>query len=155
VSLLEVLFKIIIVTVLCSIIGIERGIRHKGAGLRTHLLVGLGSALIVLTSLYLYEVYSNETPIDPTRMMADLITGIGFLCAGTIMRAGSQVTGLTTAASLWIVSCIGIAVASGYYIASLIVSVLIFIILTRARSIEERLERRIHSTFKVEEEGGE
>jgi len=143
VSSIIVFFKIILSICLCSLIGIERGIRHKGAGLRTHLLVGVGSTLVVLTSLHLFEVLKDQTIVDPTRMIAGIITGIGFLCAGTIIRAGSNITGLTTAATLWIVSCIGIAVGSGHYSAAIIVSVLVFIILTRARPIEQKLERKL------------
>jgi len=149
-SFFEIIFKISLVVILSSIIGIERGMRHKGAGLRTHLLVGVGSALIVLTSLHLLEIYKSETVVDPTRMIAGIITGIGFLCAGTIIRGEDNISGLTTAATLWIVSCIGIAVGSGQYAAAIIVSIFVIIILLKARYIEKWLENK----FKKISSGG-
>ncbi|MBF0385573.1 MAG: MgtC/SapB family protein [Candidatus Omnitrophica bacterium] len=150
----EVIFKIALSITLCSLIGIERGLRHKGAGLRTHLLVGVGSTLIVINSLHLYNAFRGDIVIDPTRMIAGLITGIGFLCGGTIIRGGDQITGLTTAASLWIVSCIGIAVGSGDYAAAVIVTFVVLIILTQARGIEKIVEQKIREMSKGEEDDG-
>ncbi|MFT5388318.1 MAG: putative Mg2+ transporter-C (MgtC) family protein, partial [Candidatus Omnitrophota bacterium] len=105
--------KILLSALLCGLIGLERDFRNKGAGLRTHILVGVGSTLIVLTSVYIFDIYKEQTIIDPTRMITGIITGIGFLCAGTIMQAESHIKGLTTAATLWIASCIGIATGAG------------------------------------------
>ena len=133
------LFKVILTVLLSSLIGYERRLRHKGAGLRTHILVGLGSALIVLTSLHLFDIYKEVTFIDPTRMIAGIVTGIGFLCAGTIIQSESKVHGLTTAATLWIVSGVGIAVGAGHYSAAVIVSVVVFFVLISKRSIEDTL----------------
>ncbi|MFA5088737.1 MAG: MgtC/SapB family protein [Candidatus Omnitrophota bacterium] len=138
-ELLDLTFKIILTVVLSGIIGFERSVRHKGAGLRTHILVGVGSALIVLTSFYVFDIYKGVTVIDPTRMITGIVTGIGFLCAGTIIRGGTNVSGLTTAAALWVVSGIGMAVASGYYIAACIVTLVIFVVLAFARSLETKL----------------
>ncbi len=129
--------KIILSIVLSGLIGFERELRQKGAGLRTHILVGVGSALIVLTSLYIFDIYKDVANIDPTRMITGIITGIGFLCAGTIMRAGSQIRGLTTAATLWIVSCVGIAVGAGHYSAAILVSGVVFLVLIGLSSIEK------------------
>ena len=126
------------------IIGFEREIRHKAADLRTHILVGLGSCLIVLTSLHIFFMYKDITIIDPTRMITGIITGIGFLCAGTIIRAGENVQGLTSAATVWIVSCIGIAVGAGHYTAATLAALVVLIVLTCLRS----LERKIGKTFK-------
>lgn len=139
----ELLFRILLVIILSALIGIERDIRHKGADLRTHILVGVGSALIVLTSIYLFDIY-KDTPsvIDPTRMIAGIIQGIGFLCAGTIIRAGSNVKGLTTAATLWIVSGVGITVGVGYYSAAIVVSIIVFLILIGVRSLEKKIEEK-------------
>ena len=124
-------------------IGIERETRNKVAGLRTHILVGVGSALVVLTSFYIFDIYKSVTIVDPTRMIAGIITGIGFLCAGPIIRGGEQVSGLTTAATLWIVSCIGIAVGSGHYSAAIIVTIIVFFVLTVMRSFEYKLGERL------------
>ena len=142
------LFKIILVVLLSSLIGYERKLRHKGAGLRTHILVGVGSTLIVLTSLRLFDIYKDVTIIDPTRMIAGIVTGVGFLCAGTIMQAESRVKGLTTAAALWVVSGIGIAVGAGDYASAIIVSVVVFLVLIGMRSFEQTLSKNFKRTKK-------
>jgi len=144
IELLETTFKVILSVALSSLIGYERGRRHKGAGLRTHILVGVGSTLIVLTSLYLFDKYKDVTVIDPTRMITGIVTGIGFLCAGTIIQAESRVRGLTTAAALWIVSCVGIAVGAGHYSAAVIVSIVVFFVLIGTH----KFERTIAEKFK-------
>lgn len=137
--LLDLIFKIVLVILLSSLIGFEREIRQKGADLRTHILVGVGSALIVLTSLYLFDIYKDTAMVDPSRMIAGIVQGIGFLCAGTIIRAGSHVKGLTTAATLWIVSGVGIAVGAGYFEAAIVVSFVVFFILIWVRALEQKL----------------
>jgi len=142
IELFETTFKILLSVILSGLIGYERGKRHKGAGLRTHILVGVGSTLIVLTSLFLFEKYKDVTTIDPTRMITGIVTGIGFLCAGTIIQAESRVRGLTTAAALWIVSGVGIAVGAGHYSAAVIVSVVVFFVLVRMRSLELSIEKK-------------
>jgi len=139
-SALEITGRIFLTILLSSIIGYERELRQKGAGLRTHILVGVGSALIVLTSFHVFDIYKDTTTIDPSRMIAGIVTGIGFLCAGTIIRGGSQVIGLTTAATMWIVSSIGIAVGAGHYSAAIIVTVVVFFVLISMRSIEKKIK---------------
>ena len=135
--------KIILTVILSGIIGFEREIRNKEAGLRTHILVGVGSALIVLTSLYLFDIYKTVTVVDPTRLISGIVTGIGFLCAGAIIRGGNRVSGLTTAATLWIVSGIGMAVGSGAYVASLMVTAVVVCVLIFVRSMEKMLDEKI------------
>ena len=144
-DILETTFKIILAVALSSLIGYEREMRQKGAGLKTHILVGVGSTLIVLTSLHIFETYKNETFIDPTRMIAGIVTGIGFLCAGTIIQAESRIRGLTTAAALWVVSGVGIAVGAGHYSAAIIVAVVVFIVLIQVRLIERNISTKINS----------
>lgn len=141
-ELFEITFKIILTIILSSLIGYERELRQKGAGLRTHILVGVGSTLIVLTSLHLFDIYKGVTIIDPTRMITGIVTGIGFLCAGTIIQAESRVRGLTTAAALWIVSGVGIAVGAGHYSAAIIVSVIVFFVLISMRSVEIKISKK-------------
>ncbi|MDP2654511.1 MAG: MgtC/SapB family protein [Candidatus Omnitrophota bacterium] len=137
---IEITVKILLTILLCGLIGWEREIRNKVAGLRTHILVGVGSALIVLTSFYISDIYKTTIPVvDPTRMVAGIVTGIGFLCAGTIIRAGDQVIGLTTAATLWIVSGIGMAVGAGDYLTAGIVTVIVFFVLIGVRSVEGKI----------------
>jgi putative Mg2+ transporter-C (MgtC) family protein len=148
-DLFGVLWKVILSILLSSLIGFEREMRQKGAGLRTHILVGVGSTLIVLTSLHLFDIYKGVTVIDPTRMITGIVTGIGFLCAGTIIQAESRVSGLTTAAALWIVSGIGIAVGAGHYSAAVIVSAVVFCVLISLRSVEHKLSKKFkHSMNK-------
>jgi len=142
-EIMTITMKILLAVILSSFIGIEREFRQKGAGLRTHILVCVGSTLIVLTSLHLFDIYKDVTIVDPTRMVTGIVTGIGFLCAGSIIRAGNQVSGLTTAATLWIVSGVGIAVGSGDYAGAVIVSIIVFIVLTFVRSIEIRINKSI------------
>ena len=146
-NILEILGKVLLTVLLTGLIGGEREIRHKGAGLRTHILVGVGSTLIVLTSFHVSDIYRNVTFVDPSRMIAGVITGIGFLCAGTIIRGGKQIVGLTTAATLWIVSGVGIAVGCDHYSAAIIVTVVVFMVLICLRSIEARLEKHFHYTI--------
>lgn len=144
-EIIDLIIKIVTVIVLCSIIGIERELRQKGAGLRTHILVGVGSALIVLTSFHIFDIYKDDAMIDPTRMIAGLITGIGFLCGGTIIRGGAhndRVHGLTTAATLWIVSCIGMAVGAGHYKAAVVCTFVVFFVLIGLRSVEQTIKAR-------------
>lgn len=143
IELLDTTLKIILSVALSSLIGYERGRRHKGAGMRTHILVGVGSTLIVLTSLHLFDTYKGVATIDPTRMITGIVTGIGFLCAGAIIQAESRVRGLTTAAALWIVSGVGIAVGAGHYSAAIIVSIVVFLVLIGTRRFEQSITKKI------------
>ena len=139
-NLNTIMTKILLIIALSSLIGLEREIRHKGAGLRTHILVGVSSTLVALTSFYLFDIYKGSN-LDPSRLMHGIITGIGFLCAGTIIRAGNQISGLTTAASLWTVACIGMAVGTGQYLASVIFTLTVTFVLIGVRQIENFLNR--------------
>jgi putative Mg2+ transporter-C (MgtC) family protein len=124
ISTAEVAFRLALAAVLTGIVGLEREWRERAAGLRTHMLVGVGSALFTLVSAYAWEDFifdrSRGTVLDPTRIAAQVVTGIGFLGAGAIIRQGLSVRGLTTAAGLWVAAAIGMAVAAGYYSAALI-----------------------------------
>ncbi len=138
---LEVFFKIFLTVLLTGIIGAERFARHKGAGMRTHILIGVGSTLLVLTSYHVFAIYKDVGNTDPSRIIAAIVTGIGFLCAGTIIRSeGSTVVGLTTAASCWVAAGIGIAVGVGDYISATVTTVVVFWVLFGFRSAEKKLE---------------
>ena len=121
--------KLLLAAVLSGFIGFEREHSHRPAGFRTHILVAVGSALVMITSMYIFEQYKGQTNLDPARLGAQVISGIGFLGAGTILREGFSVKGLTTAASLWAVSCIGLAVGSGFYEGAVVATVVIYITL--------------------------
>jgi len=139
-DMIEIFKKIFLTIFLCGLIGLEREYRHKGAGLRTHILVGVGSALIVLTSFHIFNIFSSKTVIDPTRIIAGIITGIGFLCGGSIIRSGNHISGLTTAATLWIVCGLGISIGAGQYFAATVFTSVTILVLTAVRGLEKNLK---------------
>jgi len=120
----EIVTRLLLAVFFGALIGLEREWRGHAAGLRTHAMVSMGSALIMITNIYLFEQYGTGTTMDVTRMAAQVVSGIGFLGAGAIIRSGTNVTGLTTAASLWVVASIGLATGCGFWLAALVVTVL-------------------------------
>ena len=122
--------RLSVAALLGGIVGLERQQRHKSAGLRTHILVSLGSCLIMLISYKLYAGVQGLTNADPARLAAQVVSGIGFLGAGTIMKEGLTIKGLTTAASLWVVAGVGLAVGAGYYVGAVTTTVLSVLALT-------------------------
>jgi len=131
----EIFLKLFLAMVFGGIIGLEREIGNRPAGFRTHTLVCMGSVLVMLTSEYILQTYSSLLP-DPGRMGAQVISGIGFLGAGTILKDGSRVRGLTTAASLWVVACIGLAIGVGFYWGALTATLLSYITLVLLKKFE-------------------
>jgi putative Mg2+ transporter-C (MgtC) family protein len=123
-SNLQILIKLLLSFLLSGAIGIERELHKKDAGLRTHILVCVGSCLMMLTSLYIFDIYKATVSLDPVRLAAGVITGIGFLGAGTIIRYGEAVRGLTTAATLWLVSGVGLAIGCGFYSGAIFTTIL-------------------------------
>jgi putative Mg2+ transporter-C (MgtC) family protein len=111
------LARLAVATALGAVIGLERELDEKAAGLRTHMLVALGAALFTLVSAYGFSEFigKDHVSFDPSRIAAQIVTGIGFLGAGVIFRSGFTVRGLTTAASLWLVAAIGMAAGAGYW----------------------------------------
>ena len=120
--------RLVLSCVMGGIIGYERQARHKSAGLRTNILVCLGSCLVMLLSQSLYQDVEGKTNADPARLAAQVVSGIGFLGAGAIMKEGVTVTGLTTAACLWVVAGVGLAVGAGFYVGASITTALVFLI---------------------------
>jgi len=122
------------------VIGTEREYTHRPAGMRTHILVALGACTVMITGQLIFVEYRpfGASP-DPARLAAQVITGVGFLGAGTILREGINVKGLTTAASLWSVACLGIAAGGGYYAVALVGMVFIFITLTFFEFLQNKL----------------
>ncbi|MFL5941603.1 MAG: MgtC/SapB family protein, partial [Gaiellaceae bacterium] len=120
----ESLLRLALAATLGGLIGVERELREREAGLRTHLLVALGSALFTIVGAYGFHSFleSGQAVVraDPTRIAAQIVTGIGFLGAGAIIRQGLSIRGLTTAATLWVVAAIGLASGAGYYSAAVI-----------------------------------
>ena len=137
---LEMTIKILVIIILAGVVGIDRELRHKPAGTKTHMLVGLGSTVFTIMSIWFYKEYQGHTAVDPSRITAQIVTGIGFLGAGTIIQSGSAVIGLTTAASLWSVAAIGVVVGTGNYFLAVITTgamVLVFILINRLSDIFE------------------
>ena len=134
---LDALWKLALAAILGGIIGFEREHSHRPAGFRTHILVAVGATLVMLTSIYLVEVRGmvGDHRMDVSRMSAQVISGVGFLGAGTILREGFSVKGLTTAASLWAVSCIGLAVGSGFVTGAMIATLVIYITLNSLKKV--------------------
>ncbi|MBU4343761.1 MAG: MgtC/SapB family protein [Candidatus Omnitrophica bacterium] len=132
----QIIFRLLMGAALGGLVGFERE-RHNRriAGFRTHILVCVGSTLIMLTSLYVFDMYAGLAPVDPARIAAGVVTGIGFLGAGTIIRSGSTVTGLTTAASLWTVSGIGLASGCGFHVAAVVTTIIVLAALYLLRKL--------------------
>jgi putative Mg2+ transporter-C (MgtC) family protein len=123
-DLWEVALRLAVAAALTGAVGLEREFRERAAGLRTHMLVGVGSALFTIVSAYAWGDFifdrTQGTAFDPTRIAAQIVTGIGFLGAGVIIRQGLSIRGVTTAAGLWVAAAIGMAVGAGYWGAALI-----------------------------------
>lgn len=124
-------------------VGFERELSNKPAGLRTNMLITIGSTLITMTSIYLALSYAERQVniADPGRIAAQIVSGIGFLGAGTIIQARGAVHGLTTAATIWVMAGIGIAIGSGYYAPAVATTVVLIGILVALGWLEARLER--------------
>ena len=132
-------FRILLAIILSGIIGLERGLKNRPAGLRTYMLVCVGSCLIMMTNQYVNEVYGTG---DPVRMGAQVVSGIGFLGAGTIVvTKRNQIRGLTTAAGLWASAAVGLALGIGFYEAAVIGGIAIFLVLTVMQSWDSRMHR--------------
>jgi putative Mg2+ transporter-C (MgtC) family protein len=136
----QLIMRLVLSVVLSGMIGLERQLHKRTAGLRTHILVSLGSCLIMLTSIYVFDIYKGVANVDPARIAAGVITGIGFLGAGTIIRENEGVRGLTTAASLWVVAGIGLAVGCGFKRAAIYTTVIVVIVLFFLRFAEGIIE---------------
>lgn len=147
----ESLIKLILIAILSGIIGLERETWNKPAGFKTHTLVGISATLVMLCGEYL----STVTNVDSSRIAAQLLSGIGFIGAGTILRDGFNVKGLTTAASLLAVTCIGLSVGAGFYIGAIFATIMVFLILSYSRALTDKIEKYnfIKMQIEVSEQG--
>lgn len=136
----DICLRLLCAMLIGLVIGTEREYTNRPAGMRTHILVALGACAVMITGQLIFQQYSayGASP-DPSRLSAQVITGVGFLGAGTILREGANVKGLTTAASLWAVACLGIAAGGGYYTIALAGMVFIFLTLTILEVIQHKL----------------
>jgi putative Mg2+ transporter-C (MgtC) family protein len=150
---LEIVFRIAAALVAGSLIGLERSHRGRPAGFRTHALVCLASSLLMLVTVYeshwMPKPGAANVVLDPTRMAQGIMTGIGFVGAGAIIKEGFTVRGLTTAASIWVTAAIGILTGVGFYFAALIGTVLVLGTLSTFRWIEARLPTETYAIFMV------
>ena len=139
----EILLRLALAAGLTGAIGLERELRERSAGLRTHMLVGVGSALFTIVSAYAWSdfAFGGGLTFDPTRIAAQIVTGIGFLGAGAIMRTGSGVQGLTTAATVWVNAALGVAAGGGEYHLAIIGAAITMIVLLVLVPIEHAIDR--------------
>jgi putative Mg2+ transporter-C (MgtC) family protein len=149
----EIIFRIVAALVAGGLIGLERSHRGRPAGFRTHALVCLASSLLMLVTVFeshwMARTVAATLVLDPTRMAQGIMTGIGFVGAGAIIKEGFTVRGLTTAASIWITAAIGILTGIGFYFAALVGTVLVLGTLSAFRWIEARLPTETYAIFMV------
>lgn len=146
INIVSIIVRLTLATLCGGLIGIERGRKRRPAGFRTHILVCIGATVTMITNQYVVEVMGQAT--DPTRLGAQVISGIGFLGAGTILVTGKQqVKGLTTAAGLWSLACIGLAIGIGFYEVAILGCLFIF----GGMSILHKLDNYIMTKAKVME----
>ena len=140
VTYLAVALRIFAAVIIGGLLGLERGMKNRAAGLRTYMLVCVGACIIMLTNQYIYQTFQTG---DPTRMAAQVVNGIGFLGAGTIIvTRRNQIKGLTTAAGLWSAAGVGLALGIGFYEAALVGSIAIFIVMTLLQKMDNRMHRK-------------
>lgn len=145
VTYVSIVIRVLAAFLLGGIIGMERGMKNRPAGLRTYMLVCVGSCLIMLTNQYINQVYQTG---DPVRMGAQVVSGIGFLGAGTIVvTRRNQIRGLTTAAGLWAAAAVGLAIGIGFYEAAALGGCAIYVVLT----VMHRWDDRLHRNSKIME----
>lgn len=142
---LEILSRLMLAAVLSGLVGVERERLLWAAGLRTHMLVGVGACLIVIVSAFGFSdvLGAHNVVLDPSRIAAQVVSGVGFLGAGTILLRGEVIKGLTTAASLWAVAAIGLAVGSGLYVAGVATTAILLAILAGLKPLQERYHDRL------------
>jgi len=148
----EIVFRLVLGAVLGGIVGFERQVHGRQAGFRTQLLVCVASVLIMMVSEYYHHLsYMNPSyvRVDPGRIAAGAITGIGFIGAGAILKMGITIQGLTTAACLWMVSAIGLAVGAGMYVAGVAACVLTLFSLLVLRVVERRMSRLVYKFITI------
>ncbi len=140
VTYLAVAIRIVAAVLIGGLLGLERGMKNRPAGLRTYMLVCVGSCLIMLTNQFIYQVYETG---DPVRMGAQVVSGIGFLGAGTIVvTRRNQIKGLTTAAGLWTSAGVGLALGIGFYEAALIGGLAMFFVITVLQRMDNNMHRK-------------
>ena len=135
---MEIFWQLILATVLGGLVGLEREFSRKEAGLRTYALASLGAAFFTIIALESIKLFTGFTGFDPSRIVGQIVLGIGFIGAGSIIHREFRVTGLTTAAGLWITAAIGTAVGIKLYVPAIFAAILAVLVLAALRPIEEK-----------------
>jgi putative Mg2+ transporter-C (MgtC) family protein len=148
----DMTIRVIMIVLLAGVVGYDRELRHKPAGTKTHILVGLGSTIFTIMSIYFYIGFAGKAQVDPTRIAAQIVTGIGFLGAGTIIQFGGSVIGLTTAASLWSIAGIGVAVGAGNYYLAVLSTGVIMVVFMVINRLGDFFENKVINRIKKKKE---
>lgn len=149
---LDISLRLVVAAVLGAAIGVEREIHAHPAGMRTHLLVSLGAAAFTVISIYVFETPPSPNgtiPTDPSRVAAQIVSGIGFLGAGAILKYGSSVRGLTTAASLWATAAVGMAAGGAAWVVAIVSTLIVVVSLGPLNVIVERLRLERANLFRM------
>ena len=141
--------RLILAAILGAVIGIEREIKNRAAGFRTHIIVSVGACLIMLIGIDGIGKFSSDTARDTARIAGQVISGIGFLGAGTILQKKNAVTGLTTAATLWLSAAIGLAVGIGYYEGAIIATVICLVTLISLNKISDLINKKTIKSYSM------
>lgn len=143
-NVISITLRLLMAVICGGLIGLERGTKGQAAGCRTHMLVCIGSASVIMTSIYAMNKFNSS--VDPTRIGAQVVSGIGFLGAGTILvTSKNQVKGLTTAAGLWASACMGLAIGMGFYELAIIGNALIFAII----AVVNKFDRKVYGISRI------
>lgn len=150
----DIALRMLLAMLIGAVVGGEREMTHRPAGMRTHMLVSLGACAVMVTSQMIFAQYREfgATP-DPARLSAQVITGVGFLGAGTILREGNSIKGLTTAASVWAVACLGVAVGGGYYMVGIFGMICMMITLVVFEFVQNKLMRGRNDRYFIKAVG--
>lgn len=141
--------RLILAAILGAVIGIEREIKNRAAGFRTHIIVSVGACLIMLIGIDGIGKFSSDTARDTARIAGQVISGIGFFGAGTILQKNNAVTGLTTAATLWLSAAIGLAVGIGYYEGAIIATVICLVTLISLNKISDLINKKTIKSYSM------
>ena len=145
----EVIIKLILAVIVGGFTGYEREKSNQFAGFRTHILVAIGSCITSIIALELFTKYSSISTMDPARLPAQVLSGIGFLGAGAILKNSNGIRGLTTAAGIWTTACIGIAIGYGQYVAGIVAWLLVMITLYIFKNFDKVISKRSQTVLKA------
>ncbi len=151
-TFLDIVLRLLTAMFISLVIGLERERTHRAAGLRTHMLVSLGACIAMITGVMIWHQYAYVMggSFDVNRLGAQVVSGVGFLGAGTIVREGNAIKGLTTAASLWACACLGLTAGAGYYDIALLSVACVFLTLTVFERIQHLMPGSVHKDMNIE-----